>query len=96
MAIDVLVLDGEARPALAVVRSLGRKELSVAVASDDPLAIAGHSRYTTRFDQLPSPRKGNNSQEAGTEYIEGLVGLIEKISPRMLLPITDLSCKLVL
>ena len=96
MAIDVLVLDGEARPALAVVRSLGRKELSVAVASDDPLAIAGHSRYTTRFDQLPSPRKGNNSQEAGTEYIEGLVGLIEKISPRMLLPITDLSCKMVL
>ena len=39
-----LVLDGDTRAALAIVRSLGRRGIHVTVASEDQVSLAGSSR----------------------------------------------------
>ena len=96
MSVDVLVLDGETRPALAVVRSLGGHGLNVAVASDDRLAIAGKSRYSKQFISLPSPRRSGPGKVAGVEYIEAVIATLKRVQPKMILPLTDLSCRLIL
>lgn len=51
----VLVLDGEQRSALAVVRSLGRAGYRVSTGAADPGAIAAASRYSEATVLLPSP-----------------------------------------
>ncbi len=86
----VLVLDGEARAALAVVRSLGRLGLELAVASDDPLAIAQRSRYASRRLACPSPA----SRPA--EFQDWLERAVQDWQPHMVLPLTDVSLGLAL
>lgn len=54
-AIRVLVLDGEQRAALAVVRSLGRAGYRVTTGAAAPGAIAAASRYSERSLLLPAP-----------------------------------------
>lgn len=50
-----LVLDGDSRSALAIVRSLGRHGIHVIVASDDKRSLAGSSRYCSERIVYPSP-----------------------------------------
>lgn len=51
-----LVLDGDTRAALAIVRSLGSHGIHVTVASDDEASLAGRSRYCSQTMVYPCPR----------------------------------------
>ena len=53
---DVLVLDGHLKSALAVTRALGRAGYSVVVGSDRAITMAGGSRYATDSFVYPSPK----------------------------------------
>jgi predicted ATP-grasp superfamily ATP-dependent carboligase len=52
----VLVLDADKRQALAACRALGRAGHEVAAAGEPETALAGWSRYTARYHQIPSSR----------------------------------------
>jgi len=49
------VTDGDERPALAVVRSLGRRGITVVVGSDRASSLASRSRWCRRHVRYPSP-----------------------------------------
>lgn len=55
MTPTVVVLDGEQRAALAVVRSLGRRGCQVHVGSSDRMSLSGGSRYAASETLLPDP-----------------------------------------
>ncbi len=86
----LLVLDGETRIALAVVRSLGRAGAELLVASGQPDSLAQVSRFTDRALLSPSPKN------APREWIEWLFDTIENEKPDLLLPLTDRSVTLTL
>ena len=86
----ILVLDGEARSALAVVRSLGRLEVEVGVASNAADAIAQRSRYANRLFPCPNPG------EAPEAFQRWLLETVEAWKPHMVLPLTDVSLDLAL
>jgi predicted ATP-grasp superfamily ATP-dependent carboligase len=54
---SVLVLDGNQRSALAVTRSLGRRNIRVVVADSSARSLAGSSRHCTERFAYPSPRQ---------------------------------------
>lgn len=87
---DVLILGGEARSALACVRSLGKKGLRVAVASCQTSAICAVSVFTSQFIVSPDPQ----SDQKG--YITWLLSTIARIKPRLLLPVTNQTLDIVL
>jgi predicted ATP-grasp superfamily ATP-dependent carboligase len=49
------VTDGNQRAALAIVRALGRRGVSVLVGESEPVSLASSSRYCTRHVTYPSP-----------------------------------------
>jgi predicted ATP-grasp superfamily ATP-dependent carboligase len=51
----VLVLDASARQALAACRALGHARYEVGAAGYSRAELAGYSRYTARYHQLPNP-----------------------------------------
>ncbi len=79
----VLVLDGETRKALAVVRSLGRRGTRLVVASHRESAIACKSRYIRRSVRCPSPKAEPAAFQAW------LLSFVQDLKPDMLLPLTD-------
>ena len=88
--VDVLVLDGESRAALAVVRSLGQKNLNIAVCSHQSIALACSSKYASKTLICPDPNKDPK------QFKPWLQQTVEELKPRMLLPIIDTSLRLVL
>ena len=86
----ILVLDGEARSALAVVRSLGRLAVEVGVASCARPAIAQRSRFASCSFRCPDP---GNSPEP---YQRWLLETVKRWKPHMVLPLTDISLDLAL
>jgi len=50
-----LVLDGDSRAALAIVRSLGRRQVRVIVASEERASLAGRSKWCADTLTYPSP-----------------------------------------
>lgn len=85
-----IVLDGNQRAALATVRSLGRRRISVVVAENTTGSLAGASRYCS--EQLVYP-------DAGTfpaAFVEWLESLARRFPGAVLLPVTDLTVPLVL
>ncbi len=86
----ILVLDGETRKALAVVRSLGAAGLTVGVASADRRGIALASRYAAERFRSPDAKSDPG------EYVRWLLDKVEKWRPQLLLPLTDRSVTLVL
>jgi predicted ATP-grasp superfamily ATP-dependent carboligase len=68
--VRVLVLDASARQSLAACRSLGRAGYDVGAAGYGPTALAGYSRYTSRYHELPSPF---GSESAFAEALEAVV-----------------------
>ncbi len=89
-SIDVLVLDGETRAALAVVRSLGSRGIRVAAASCDGLCPTIASRYVRTFRKHPNPRQGS------AEFLSRLNEIVDELQPNLLLPVSDLSWDLLL
>lgn len=79
----VLVLDGESRAALAVVRSLGRAGLRVIVSSEQRDSLAGSSRFCCRSVQYPSPFRDV------VQFLQSINELVEKENIDLLFPITD-------
>lgn len=87
----VLVLDAEQRSALAVTRSLGRVPgLKVTTAGASPVALAGRSRFSSRYLQSPSP------EQAPEAYLGWLKELVAKESFAMVLPVTEITSQLLL
>ena len=90
MTTRVLILDANQRSALAAVRSLGKRNLTVYTADDSIDSLAGASRYTYKNFQIVSP------QSSVKQFIEQLSDLIESENIDVLLPMTDASIQAVL
>lgn len=86
----ILLLDGEARSALASVRSLGRAGYEVAVAAAETPALAQRSRHAARKFACPPPTR------APREFQDWLRGAVKGYRPDLLLPLTDVSVGLTL
>ncbi|MFK7894508.1 MAG: hypothetical protein AB8G23_01665 [Myxococcota bacterium] len=82
---SILVTDGEARSALASVRSLGRGESEVHVLSSSSGALAGVSRYADAVHSVPDPAK----DPAG--WTEAVEALLTRLPDPLLLPVTEIA-----
>jgi len=86
----ILVLDGNQRAALAVVRSLGSKGLWVAVGESSSSSLAGSSRFCSRqtdyADPFTSPRR----------FFEDILATIQELGISFLMPITEASTYILL
>ncbi len=86
----VLLLDGECRTALAVVRSLGAKGVKVTVCSHSCAALAAASKYAYSRVLCPNPHLQPE------KYKDWVSATVRSSCPDMLLPVTDLSLGLCL
>ncbi len=80
-----LVTDGDERSALAVVRSLGRRGVSVIVGSDRPASLASSSRYCARHVTYPSPTRERDA------FGRFLVDFVTRESVDVVIPVTDVT-----
>ena len=85
MAATVFVTDGEQRPALAIVRSLARRGLSVIVGADRAVSLASTSKYCARHVTYPPP---STDREAFTRF---LVDFVTREKIDVVLPVTDIT-----
>ena len=86
----VLVLDPEQRAALATVRSLGKRGITVITAGHTSSPIAAASRHASAHFALPDPA------ERPTEFVHALGDLLTREIIDVLMPVTDLTTSLVL
>jgi predicted ATP-grasp superfamily ATP-dependent carboligase len=84
-SLNVMILDGDQRAALAVTRSLGKKGIWVMVGSSLTTSLAGSSRYASGNSTYRSPF---TSPEG---FIQDIKDTIRKHNIGMLLPITDIT-----
>lgn len=85
VAATVLVTDGQLRPSLAVVRSLGRAGHRVFVCSTRRRSLAGASRFAAGQTSVPDPLT------APDEYADAVVALTKRWGIDVLLPIAEES-----
>ena len=86
----VLILDALQRSALAVTRSLGAKSIAVFTADESITALAGSSKFSTRYFSYPSPRLYPE------QFIETLCHIIKQHDIDILMPMTELTTQLLL
>lgn len=86
----VLVLDANQRSALAVTRSLGRKNITVLTADESHSALAGSSHHSGQYLIYPSPRLDPD------HFVESLKQLVKEYHIDILLPMTELTTTLLL
>ncbi|MCI0564794.1 MAG: hypothetical protein MN733_40525, partial [Nitrososphaera sp.] len=82
---SVLLLDGQTISALSILRSLGRKGISVDIGSAALPALAGLSKYCRRHFVYPSPATDSAAFQSA---------IIERIgqSPySLVIPVTDMT-----
>ena len=84
-----LVLDGEARSALAVTRSLGRAGVEVTVGAASKRSLAGSSRYAGDHLLLPDPVREPDA------FATALIQQARQRAPELWLPLTDASMTVV-
>jgi len=82
---DVIVLDGDQRSALAVTRSLGRKGIQVAVGAEKTPSLSSRSRYCARSFVYPSPYR----DPAG--FLEAVRNFANRSAASVLFPVTDVT-----
>ncbi len=82
---SVLVLDGEQRAALAVVRSLGRHGCTVHVGSHVTRSLSGGSRFTSSEFLLPDPLGSSET------YCLAVRDLATRCSASVIVPIVEAS-----
>jgi len=80
----ILILDGGELSTLSIVRSLGRKGLSITVASVTENAICKHSKYTQHFFTYPDPLSDIDG------FNRAIVNHISQIKYDLLIPVTEL------
>ena len=83
-----LVLDADNRSALAAVRSLGARGVTVHTADAGAESLAGHSRYAAGYHRLPSPL------EAPDAYPEAVFELARRVGAEVVFPMVDASVML--
>lgn len=86
----VLILDALQRSALAVTRSLGAKSIDVFTADESITALAGSSKFCTRYFSYPSPRLYSE------QFIETLSDIVKRQDIDILMPMTELTTQLLL
>lgn len=86
----ILVLDGNQRAALAAVRSLGSKLLTVAVGETSVNSLAGSSRYCTERISYSDPTL------APRAFMDDILSQIRKLGITFLLPITEATAYVLL
>ena len=87
---QVLILDGNARSALAATRSLGKRGLRVVVADKTKWTLAGASRYCSDAFVYPSPG------EEPDAFVAALESECLRRGIKVIVPMTDLSASVVL
>jgi predicted ATP-grasp superfamily ATP-dependent carboligase len=85
----VLIMDGEQRSSLAVVRSLGQRGVLVDVAAASEESLAGVSRFASGGIVAPSPTR------EPLRFQEWFKDVARRNTYEMLLPMTDASVNLV-
>jgi len=80
----ILILDGDEFSTLSIVRSLGRKGLSITVASANKNAICKHSKYTQHFFTYPDPLSDIDG------FIQAITNHISQKKYDLLIPVTEL------
>lgn len=81
----VLVLDGDTLPALVIIRSLGKKQVPVAVASHEADPLCKYSRYGSQTLSYPNPL------QATARYVEWVQAVLSANPNWFLLPVTERS-----
>ena len=83
--IEVLVTDGNRRPALAVARSLAALGVKFIVVSDTPHSLTRHSRHVRHWASVPSPA------EAPQAFVDELLALVRRHGIRLVMPVLEES-----
>jgi predicted ATP-grasp superfamily ATP-dependent carboligase len=81
----VLVTDGRQRPALAIVRSLGRRGVPLVVGAETATSLASSSKYCQRHVTYPSPEE---DQKAFDRF---LLGFVRRGEADVIVPVTDVA-----
>jgi predicted ATP-grasp superfamily ATP-dependent carboligase len=89
MPMTVFVTDGDQRPALAIVRTLGRRGITVIVGEDGPDSLASSSRYCVRHVVYPSPYR----DRCGFERFLADFASRERVD--VVMPVTDVTTRAV-
>lgn len=87
---QVLVLDGNQRAALAAVRSLGSKQLRVAVGEVSDSSLAGSSRYCSERIVYSDPYRSPRA------FMDDVLSSIQRLSVTFILPITEATAYVLL
>jgi predicted ATP-grasp superfamily ATP-dependent carboligase len=85
MAMKILVTDGDQRPALAIVRAMGRRGASVVAGEEHPDSLASASKYCGRQVTYPSPYRQREAFDAF------LLDFVRRERPDVVLPVTDVT-----
>jgi predicted ATP-grasp superfamily ATP-dependent carboligase len=85
----VLVLDGRQRSSLAVVRSLGRQGIFIAVGDEQQPCLSSRSKYCRETFKYISPAR------SPLGFIEELLSWLRTHEYDMIIPTTDITCYLV-
>lgn len=78
---SVLVTTGDSLKALTVVRSLGRKGISVTTGSHSPVSLSSYSRYTATHISYPSPASDSEG------FLQNIVQYLKKEPQDVLMPV---------
>lgn len=81
--VPVVVLDGDTLPALAIVRSLGRRRVPVIVASHTEKPICSYSRYASKTLRYPHPLTEANAYTAWVRKV------LTDMPAAFVLPVTE-------
>ena len=86
----ILVLDGNQRSALAVVRSLGKLGLTIVTSDDSTCSLAGESKYAQKHFESPSVK--NHPQD----FLNWFIKTVEQESIDIAFPVTEITSQLLL
>ena len=87
----ILVLDAAQRSALAVTRALGKLEdFTVVTAESTPSALAGTSKYSSRYIQSPS------ASDEPELYLQWIQSICADTTFSLVIPVTEITSQLLL
>jgi len=83
--LTALVTDGDERPALAIVRSLARRGVTVIVGEQRSTSLASMSKYCARHVTYPSPHVDHDA------FDRFLAGFLARERVDVVMPVTDVT-----
>jgi len=89
MPMTVFVTDGDQRPALAIVRTLGRRGLRVMAGEEGPASLASTSKYCARHVTYPSPYRDRRA------FDQFLADFVVREHVDVVMPVTDVTTRAV-